>query len=426
MATTKATTYSDMLNEYLAYDMLEKEFKSMNWLLSNCNWDKSWAGGKLILPFQSAIGSSVRMGALTAENDVAESTYIRAYIDGYKEAYATLKFNSRDLFDHGKISEQNFLKLLPDQLENTMDYFKQTVSIQVLGGKALDGVATAFDAATDVLAVNHPERFVINQKLIVYDGTTTATGYVKAINMNTGVITFVTARGGSTAVDLAGLVEANTKVYVEDGQTTYFQSLKDMLLPAAQGGSDSWCNKTKTDSPFTQPILYDAGGSGGTGDWGTGTGVTKNDILSLVFDSMRKGFQRGASPKKYLMSWKHYSSAIKQIETGSGAYKNVKPEVQYANASEITVGGIGGTCSLVGVREFDDDWICGIDPAWLDFKTGKSPFEVLKSPDGLSFYTIRATTGYTYLTDIRLAGDFVYRKPYTAVSIYNIPNYNAN
>jgi hypothetical protein len=427
MATTKSTTFSDMLNEYLVYsNILEEEFKSQNWLLQNCNLQKGWQGGKLIVPFQQSIASSIKMGGLTDDTDIDYATYKRGYIDGYKEAYGSIYFNSRDLFDHGKLSEQNFLSLLPDQLDQLMAYFKQTVSIQVLGGKALDTVATAFDAATDVLAVNHPERFVIGQKLIVTDGSTTATGYVKAINKNTGVISYVTTRGGSTAVDLAGLVEADTKVYIDGGNSTYFQSLKDMLLPAAQGGSDSFCNQTKTDSTYTQPVLYDAGGSGGTGDWNTNTGVTKNDILALVFDALRKGYQRGASPTVFLMSYKNYSACLKSVESGSGAYKNIKPQVTYAGYSEIEVGGVQGAVKLVGIREFEDTWIAGINPKYLDMHTGKSPFQLMKSPDGLTYYTKRATSGYTYIADIMLAGDFVYRAPYTAVAIYNIPNFTFN
>jgi hypothetical protein len=423
MTTTKASTFSDMLNEYLPYDLLEEEMKKENWLLQNCNWDKSWQGGKLIVPFQQSVASSVKMGGLTDDTDIDFATYLRGYLSGYVEAYGTIAFNSRDLFDHGKISTQNFLKVLPDQLDQLMDFFKQTISIQVLGGKAIDTVATAFDAATDVLAVKHPERFNIGQKLIVTDGSTTATGYVKAINKNTGVISFVTTRGGSTAVDLAGLVEADTKVYIDGGNTTYFGSLKDMLLPASLGGSDTFCNITKTDSTFSQPVLYDATAT--TGDWG-GSAITKSDVLNMIFDAMRKGFQRGARPKVFLMSYKHYSACLKLIEAGSGAYKNIKPQVNYADASTIEVGGVAGSCTLVGIRHFDDEWIAGIDPQFLDFKTGRDPFTLMTSPDGLKYYTKRATSGYTYISDIRLVGDFIYRKPYTAVAIHSFANYAFN
>jgi len=423
MATTKASTFSDMLNEYLPYELLEEELKKENWLLSNCNWDKTWTGSKLIVPFQQSVASSVKMGGLTDESDIDSATYLRGYLSGYVEAYGSISFNSRDLFDHGKLSPQNFLRLLPDQVDQLMDFFKRTISIQVLGGKAIDTVATAFDAATDVLAVKHPERFNIGQKLVVYDGSVTATGYVKTINKNTGVISFVTTRGGSTAVDLAGLTEADTKVYIDGGNTTYFTSLKDQLLPASLGGSDTFCNITKTDSMFSQPVLYDASAS--SADWG-GSAITKADVLNMIFDAMRKGYQRGARPKVFLMSYKHFSACLKLIESGSGAYKNIKPQVSLYDASVIEVGGVQGSCKLVGLRDFDDEWIAGIDPDFLDFKTGKEPFGMMTSPDGLKYYTKRATSGYTYISDIRLVGDFIYRKPYTAVAIHSFANYAFN
>ena len=423
MATTKATTYSDMLNEFLPYELLTSELKKENWLLSNANMDQTWQGGKLIVPFQQSVASSVKMGALTDDTDIDFATYLRGYLSGYVEAYGSIAFNSRDLFDHGKLSAQNFLKLLPDQVDQLMEHFKRTISIQVLGGKAIDTVATAFDASTDKLFVNHPERFTIGQKLILNDGTNSTTGYVKAINKNTGEITYVTARGGSTPVDLVSLTEATTKVYIDGGNTTYFGSLKDMLLPASLGGSDTFCNITKTDSMFSQPVLYDASAS--SADWGA-SAITKADVLNMIFDAMRKGFQRGARPKVFLMSYKHYSACLKLIESGSGAYKNIKPQVSLYDASEIEVGGVAGSCKLVGLRDFDDDWIAGIDTEFLDFKTGRSPFTMMESPDGLKYYTKRATTGYTYISDIRLVGDFLYRKPYTAVAIHSFANYAFN
>jgi hypothetical protein len=299
------------------------------------------------------------------------------------------------------------------------------INQQVFGGNYLDTVATAFDAATDVLAVSHPERFYLNQKLIVYDGTTTATGYVKAINKNTGIVSFVTARGGSTAVDLAGLVEANTKVYTDGAQTTFFSSLRGMLLPASLGGSDTFATLTKVDYPYTQPVLYDATASTSS-NWGSATAVTRNTILNLFFDAQRHGRQRNAKPKIALCSWKHYHAALMQLESASGAFKNIKPSVNYADYSEMEVGGIAGSIEIVGIREMDDDWIALVDKQFLDLKTGKKPFQIIQNPDGNRFYTVRDETGYSYITDVRLAGDFLYRAPHTACVIHSIPNYAMN
>lgn len=428
MSTTKSATFSEMLNEYLVYsDILEEAFKSQNWLMTNANMNPNWQGGKLIVPFQQALASSVKMGGLTADTDIDTALYVRGYLSGYKECYASLLFYSRDLFiDHYKISEQNFLKILPDQVEQTMKFMKQVVSIQVLNGPYLDTVGTAFVAATDVMAVAHPERFSIGQKLITSDGTTTVTGYLTAINKNTGVVTYATTRGGVTAVDLAGLVAANTKVYIDGGNSTAFGSLRDMLLPASAGGSDTFVGQTKLLSPFAQSVTYNAGGSSAnTGDWNSAV-IEYDDILNLVFDAYRKGLQLGAEPAQVLMSYKNFSACLKTLEKNSGAYKNIKPVVNFAGYSEIEVGGVVGSVTLVGIREMADDWMPMINKKYLDFHSGRKPFTVLTSPDGLKYYTQRATTGYSYITDIQLAGDFLYRAPWSAVAIWNIPNYAFN
>jgi hypothetical protein len=417
-----------MLNEWLVYsDILEQTFISQNWLMESANMIKTWQGGQLIVPIQQSFATSMKMGALTDTNDIDTASYLRGTLAGYKEAYGSLQFHSRDLFlDHYTISAQNFLKILPDQIDQLMKLFKQSVSIQVLNGGFLDIAGAAFDDATDVWAVAHPDRFQIGQKVVTTDGTTTATGYITSINVNTGVCGYMTTRGGATPVNLAALVEANTKMFIDGGNTTQFGSLRAMLLPAAAGGSDTFAGLVKTTSPYTQAILYDAGGTGGTGDWGTSTAVKGTDMLNVVFDAMRKGYSLGAEPKQFVMSYKNYSACLKTLETNSGAFKNVKPNVSYAGYSAIEVGGVAGACELIGIREMQDDWIAGIDKKYLDFFCGNKPWQVLTSPDGLKYYTTRQTDGYLYTTDVCFAGDFLYRNPSSSVAIHNIPNYTFN
>jgi hypothetical protein len=435
MSTSKSATFNSMLNEYIAYsDILETTFISQNWLMQNANMIKTWQGGNLVVPVQQSYASSVKMGGLTdltpvTGQGVDGASYLRGGLSGYKEAYGTLQFHSRDLFlDHFTVSVQNFLKILPDQIDQLMKYFKQTVSIQVLNGGYLDEVSTAFDAATNVLAVKHPDRFQIGQYLILNDGLVASiSGYVTSINMNTGVLGFMTQRGGAVPVVLTTLTEASTKVYIDGGTVTSFNSMRQMLLPAAvPGGSATWAGLTKTDAPYLQSILYDAGGLTGVGDWNTGVAVKGTNVLDLVFDAMRKGYQLGAEPKKFVMSFKHYSSCLKAIEKGSGAYKNIKPSVSYAGYSSIEVGGVSGSCELVGIREMMDDVIYGIDTKFLDFHCGNMPWKVMKSPDGLNYFTERTTSGYLYTTDIVFAGDFLYRNPSSSVVIFNIPDYLFN
>ncbi len=425
MATVKSATFSSMLNEYLVYSsILDEAFIDQNWLMKTSNIKKTWNGGTLVVPFQQSTATSIRMGGLTAEADIDEAGYIRGEISGYKEMYGSLVFNSRDLFlDHNKVSVQNFLKILPDQIEELMRYMKQSASIQILNGGYLDVVQSGYVGANDgQLDVQHPERFVIGGKFFVTENPAGASGsfYVTAINKNTAVLTMSATRGGA-AFDFTGY-DDTTEIYIPDGQAGgAFSSLRDMILPASAGGSDNFAGQVKLASPFAQSVLYDAGGSAGTGDWGTTTAVTASDLLTLVFDALRKGHQLAANPQCFVMSYLNFSGCLLALEKNSGAFKNVKDRVDYAGYSTITVGGMHGAVELVGVREMANDAIFGVNKSHMDYHCGEKMFQVLTSPDGLRYYTIRNVTGYKYVTDIVANGDFLYSNPWSAVGIHNIP-----
>lgn len=438
--TAKSDTFSEMINEYLVYSsILFEEFKDQNWMMQKANIKPGWNGGDLIVPFQQSYASSVRMGGLASESDIDTATYVRGKINGYQEVYATLLFNSKDLFEHQRVSEQNFLKLLPDQITQTMKFAKQQVSIQVLNGGGIDEVRTGFTGGNDgLLTVKHPERFMIGMRIIAADSDTSVGNgvtpdaipavYVNLIDKNTGLLTCRTLRGGlGSLVNMTGL-DATTVIYTENQRASAsgksFTSLKDMLLPASLGGSDTFCTIAKVNQPFTQPVLYDATRT--SGDWQGASDVDGNAILTLIFDAYRKGIQLGAEPIEWAMSWKHYSAALLALEKGSGGFKNVKPAVNFAGYSSIMVGGAQGAVTLSGVRELNDDFIYGINPAYFDFHVQNNPWRVMSSPDGLKYYTIRNTSGYQYLIDMQLLGDFVYRMPWSACVIHSIPDYNVS
>lgn len=428
MATTstdKSATFADMLNEYLVYsNILEEEYLDQNWLMKTSNKIRTWQGGRLIVPFQQSTASSVRMGNMTAEGDIDSATYVRGYLEGYKEMYASLVFNSRDLFlDHKTLSVQNFLKILPDQIEQLMRYMKSSTSIQILNGDYLDQVGAAYSAnISGLMIVDHPERFVIGGKYTIKDADTGPISvYVRKIDKNTGELTLFDARVGGAVIVLTAY-DSTTKIYLDGGDTTAFNSLRNMLLPLDAGGSNDFANQTKLDSPFAQSVQYDAGGSTpNTGDWNNATSVTSNDMLTLVFDALRKGHQRGAQPECFVMSYLNYSACLLAVEKNSGGFKNVKPRIDYAGYSSIHVGGMHGAVELVGVREMADDAIFGVKKSHMDVHCGAKMFQVLSSPDGLKYYTVRDEAGYRYITDIVFNGDFLYSQPWSAVAIWNIP-----
>src|SRR5207253_2631842 len=117
--------------------------------------------------------------------------------------WGTMLFNHKDIMEHGSISEQNFLKLLPDTIEDFMDYMKNVVSVNFMKGASFAKV-TADNAAvaTGYITVDRPDLFVLGQKVIVDDDNSSpVTGYVTEIVLDLYQVRLCTARGGSTGVD---------------------------------------------------------------------------------------------------------------------------------------------------------------------------------------------------------------------------------
>lgn len=402
MATTR--TFQDMLNEFLPNELLREEFVKRDYLLSKVEKDNSWLGGNLVVPFKAAGASSVAFGSLTASNDIAEDTYVRGGVSGHKEVWGSLIFNHRDLMEHDRISEQNFLKLLPGTVEDFMDYLKNVVSVNLLNG-AHFAKLTADGTVGGLITVDRPDRFVIGQKIFVDDDNSaiSAAGYVTAINMNTKVITVQDARSGGSALDLSAYTLAqNAKVYNDGALTASFSSLRGALLSAANGGDSTLYGVTKTSYPYLQAINV------------SGADITASNIMEKIFDALTTIRQLGkGNPTDVVMSYTNLASCIKRIEASKGAF-NVVPNSQRAAQygwTEIEVGSVAkGSLKLVGVQEADDDIIMFLDWRALKFYSNGF-FRKRMSPDGVEYFESRATTGYTYIVDMCLFGELVVQRP---------------
>ncbi len=411
MGTTR--TFQDMLNDFLANPLLKEELVKKDWLLSNIEKDDTWIGastgasgngGALVVPFKGAGASSVKYGGLTAADDIAEDQYVRGRITDQPECWGSMIFNQRDLMEHNKVSEKNFLKILPDTVDDFMDNFKNVVSVNLLNGAAFAHTVAAASANNGLLKVDRPDRFMIGQKVIIAASSpTTITAYVSKINMNTQFVLFVTARGGATPIDFsANNVADGAAVYNDGAQTAPFSSLRGALLSATNGGTSTLYGVTKTDYPYTQAINIDGGD------------ITASNILEKIFDgyTTTRRFGKGA-PTDVVMSYVNFGYAMKVIEASKGAY-NVVPGSKKANQfgwTEIRIGSVTNQeLKLVGVQEMDDDIIMYID--WRALKFYSNGFiRKNKSPDGLEYYVIRAQTGYQYIIDLCLFGDIVVNRP---------------
>lgn len=403
MATSR--TFQDMLNDYLPNELLKEEFVKRDYLLTKVEKDDGWIGGDLIVPFKAAGASSVAFGSLTASSDIAEDKYVRGSITTQPEVWGSMIFNHRDLMEHDKVSEKNFLKILPGAVEDFMDYMKNVVSVNLLNGAHFATItADNASASSGVITVDRPDRFVIGQKVIVDDDNSSpATGYVRTINMNTKEVTLYDARTGGSVVDLSGYTVAqNAKCYHDGSQANGFSSLRSALLSAANGGSSTLYGQTKTAYPYLQAINVD------------GSSVSPVNIMEKIFDALTtiRQFGRG-NPTDVVMSYTNFASCLKVIEASKGAF-NVMPGSQKASQygwTELTVGSVAkGALKLVAVQEADDDVIMFIDWRALKFHSNGF-FRKRKSPDGTEYFEIRNTSGYQYIIDVCLFGDLVVNRP---------------
>jgi hypothetical protein len=418
MATTR--TFQTMLNEYLPNSLFKDELIERDWYLKTMTKDNNWKGGDIIVPFQGNSATSVKFGGLTADTDISEYDFVRGKISGYKEVWGSLIFNETDIMQHdGRVNEQSFLRILPDQIEDFMMYIKMATSINLLSGPHFAKITDVTNKATGILVVDKIDRFEIQQKVQLCDGATTLTVYVKAININTNELTLSASRGGVAGG--VGTATTSFKAY-HDGilaanvATGGFITARQALLPASLGGADSLHGQTKLSYPALQSIQID------------GTGITAITLLDKLFDAWTtlKTKAKAASPDKCVMSYKHMGAAMKAIENGlvSGGQSIARvvaktPKISKYGWTEIEIVGIKGSFTLVGIQEMDDDVIYFMDMSAMTFRTNGF-FQKKKSPEGLEYYRIRSTSGYKLVCDICLFGEQEFRKPSTCAVIHSI------
>lgn len=411
MSTTR--TFQDMLNQFLPTDLLKEEQIKRNWIMQSVERDDSWKGGDLVVPFRGARASSVAFGSLTDSTDIAEEVYVRGSITGgYPEVWGSMVFNHKDLIEHDKISEQNFLKLLPDTVDDFMDYMKQCVSLSWLNGPAF-ATLTVDGTALGVIVVDRPERFELNQKVYLYNSTDglSSACYVRSIVMDTATITLYSARSGGAVVNVSTYTVAEgTKVYFDGSQANGLTSLKLSCLSATNGGTSTLYGQTKTAYPYLQCINVNGA---------TSTAAT---ILDDIFNAYTTIKNRGkGNPNKAVMSYLRLGYIMALLEQQKGAY-HIDQKGTRVNSygwTEITIFGVKGQLEVVGIQEMDDDYILFLDMRAMKIFTNGF-FRKRQNPDGREYFETRATTGYKYIIDICLFGDLVLLRPSYCGILYGL------
>lgn len=408
-------SFQTMLNEYLPNKLLKDDLIKRDYILSNIEIDDTWKGGKLIVPFKAAGASSIKMGGLTAANDISEDQYVRGFIADYQEMWGSMIFNHRDLMDHsGKVVEDSFLKILPEQLDDFMELAKMTASVQMGTGPHFAVVVAGGTPASGILKTNRIERFVLGQKVTLKDNDTAAASYyVTAIDSNQELVTLSATRGGAAADVSAYTVGAVAKFFTDGADTVSFNSIVSVLLSAANGGAATVHGQSKVAYPYLQAINI------------PGSSITATNILDKLFDAytdVRKKAKGRAD--RFLMSYKNFGSVLKAVENKSNgqANWNIKDDSRKASLygwDEIQITSVKGNLTVVGIQEWDDDVIAILDMKSMVFRSNGF-FKKRKSPDGTEYFEVRNTTGFQYIVDICLFGELEINKPGNNGIIYGI------
>ena len=390
--------FSDMLNEHLSLDLMNKEFEDRCYAYKKVEKDNTWKGGTLPVPIKGAQASSMTFGGYTAEDDLAYSKYLRGEISDYTTLTYSLPFRHRDIIEHnGRVNKDSFLKVLTSNMEDAMMFMKNAVSINLLNGGWYDRVTTD-GTSGGVVGVANTYRFQIGQKLKV-GSAGAVVGYVRNIDKNAKTITLFDAREGGAAVDVTGAtVAGDNKVYLDGQEAEAFFSIREALLPASLDGSDTLHGLVKTSNPNLEARAID------------GSAFTSANFIDNVFDAFTDVRQSGqaAGDIEAVMSWKKLGTIMKRLENAKVAFRvseGSRKDLLYG-VTEIEIASVsnGQKLKVVGIAECDTDVVFMID--WKNFGFhSNGGFRKVKTPDGNEFYPVRSTSGYVYICDIELYGD---------------------
>lgn len=409
--------FNGMLNQYLTDDLLMEELVKRDFFLNKVAKDEDWKGGDAVVPFRGSQASSIKFGGLTASNDVAQSKYVRGSITSYKEVWGTLIFNETDLQQHnGKMNESTFLRILPDEIDDFMDNFKEVVSYQLAAGPHFATVTDATNAATGLMIVDRIDRFMIRQKVTLDDSNSSPVSvYVTAIDVNTNTVTVSLTRDGAAADVSAYSVAQTAKFYYDgvwDGSSSIsFISIKDALLSATNSGSTTLHGQTKTAYPYLQAVNI------------LGSDISATNILDKLFDAyVTVRIKARGKADTLVMSFKHWGSVMKSQQIEKGAYKVVNDTKRSEYGwFETTIASTtnGEALKIAGVQEMPDDVIFILDFNSMQFMSNGG-FKKRVGPGGNMYHEVRNTTGYQYLVDTCLFGEMKHRKPGNNGIIYSI------
>ena len=385
-------SYGAMLKRYMPEKLLENTFAKKNYIYQKIEKDPNWGLGTYEYPVEASGLGSIQMGALAAENDIAEGVQGVGTIT-HKEMYASILMKEADLARHGSL-EKSYLKIMPDKIDQAMDRMQEQFSVAVLNGGNL-ALATVNGTVGGAITVDKPELFHPRQKVEVIDNdTAVVSGYVRTVDVNTGVLTIFNARTAGAVVDLSAFTVAQAaRVRIIGSGTERFLDLKTALLPAASGGVDTLYGLTRADFMPLQATVRSGSG------WTAATVL--DDLTALYFDYQRQGRGKGG---EILVNYGMFKNVSKKLEL-SKQYTTSDKKAGYGFNS-VSLVGVQGELTITALREMPTSEVFIVDWAGIKF-AGKEMFKKIKDPDGSEYHKVRASTGYSFITDVRLAGEVI-------------------
>lgn len=400
-------SFSSMLKRYMPYNLLSEEFKKRNFFWNKVRKDNGWEEGVLEVPLVQNEASSLNWGTLTATGDIAEAKYTLGTLTSQPELWGTMQFHEKDLRRHVSM-EKSYLKILPGKIEQFVDAMSERVSIQLLDDGSVAKATVDGQIGGDI-TLGRAYLLQIDEKVeVVDDDTAAVVGYVRSIDINTGVVNLFDARTGGAAVNLSAYTVAqNARVIVPTAGSEGMTSLSGQLLSAANGGSANIAGVSKASHPMLQARNI------------SGSGFTSATLTNDVFDAMYDIAARGRGQiTEILMSYENYRHIAQDIET-SRRYAKGEASAGFGFTTVSLIGPKGGL-KITALRDMPDDKMYFMDWSAMRFFHPKNAFE-RKRIDGQEFFTVRAVTGYTYLVDIRFAGDLLVQNPSHCGVVHSIP-----
>ena len=402
-------TFNTLLKRYTNFELHMETLKQHNWFINWVPKKQDWNGGTMEIPFEAAQAANFSWGALPADTDIGEDQFLMGTLTNadLKELWSTMKFSNKDLRRHGDM-KKSYLNIMPKRLDAMTALMSQMVSLTYFTDGAID-IASANGTSTGI-AVRVPHRFNIGQKIVVDDGdSASATGYITAININTGFLTIKDARTGGSAVDLSAYTTAQAAKIYNPGIADVPQSLKSILLPATDGGSTNYFGYEKALFPALQSKAIDGSGFEAAS--------LLDDLYAAYYDVLEQG--KGSLDKTMVMPlsfMKHISSGLENNKRYTAETKSVGFGMR-----EVSVVGPDGMAKFVAIRDCDPNTVYMLDKKGICL-AGNSFFKRDADANGNEFYVKRETTGKTNIVDTCFEAALVVQAPSHQGIVHSIPS----